>query len=131
MEKEVADTFLRCSNGREGIDARPRDVGGTFAWLARGGGRMESLTRKAGMEKQNVLEPDALRLLAALARLPDAPFPDRVMPGEVATSLGLGPAKAWRLFRELFIFGYYEYDISAYNGRLTEAGQCAAKDLIS
>jgi hypothetical protein len=92
---------------------------------------MESLTRKAGMEKQNVLEPDALRLLAALAKLPDAPFPDRVMPGEVATALGLGPAKAWAIFRKLFLLGYYEYDISAYSGRLTEAGRLAAKDLVA
>jgi DNA-binding IclR family transcriptional regulator len=92
---------------------------------------MESLTRKAGMAKQNVLEPDALRLLAALARLPDAPFPERVMPGEVATALGIPPAKAWGLFRELFHLGYYEYDISAYSGRLTETGRLAARDLIS
>ena len=72
------------------------------------------------------LEPDARRLLAALADLPDGPFPGRVMPGEAATALGLGPARSWRLFRRLFALGYYEYDISAYSGRLTAAGRRAA-----
>lgn len=72
------------------------------------------------------LEPDARRLLAALASLAEAPFPGRVMPGEAATALGFGPARSWRLFRRLFDLGYYEYDISAYSGRLTAAGRRAA-----
>lgn len=77
------------------------------------------------------LEPEAIRLLTALAALPDAPFPDRIMPGQVATGLGLSPARAWRLFRALFDRGYYEYDISAYSGRLTAAGRLAARDLTT
>ena len=81
------------------------------------------------MEKPTPLEPDALRLLIVLAELPDASFPNRVMPGEVATRLGLTPAKAWRLFRSLFEKGYYAYDISAYSGWLTPAGRAAAKDM--
>ena len=72
------------------------------------------------------LSSDARRLLDALAALPDAPFPERIMPGEAATSLGFGPAKASRLLRRLFVLGYYEYDISAYSGRLTPAGRQAA-----
>ncbi|MHC1788948.1 hypothetical protein [Solidesulfovibrio sp.] len=72
------------------------------------------------------LEPDARRLIAALADLPDAPFPGRIMPGQAATALGFGPARAWRLFRRLVALGYYEYDISAYSGRLTVAGRRAA-----
>lgn len=75
------------------------------------------------------MESDAIRLLTALAGEPDAVFPDRVMPGEVATRLGFSPVRAWRLFRVLFANGYYEYDISAYSGRLTRAGRAAAKDL--
>lgn len=81
-----------------------------------------------GMEHPDDLHPDARRLLCALARVPEAPFPDRVMPGEVATSLGFAPARAWRLFRDLFARGYYEYDISAYSGRLTDAGRKAAME---
>lgn len=77
------------------------------------------------------LEQDAIRLLLALAALPDAPFPDRIMPGQVATGLGLPPARAWRLFRALLDRGYYEYDISAYSGRLTQAGRRAARDLTT
>jgi hypothetical protein len=80
-------------------------------------------------EKKDGPEADAVRLLAALAALPDAAFPDRIMPGEVATRLGFGPARAWRLFRALFAAGYYEYEISAYSGRLTAAGRLAAQDL--
>lgn len=72
------------------------------------------------------LSPDARRLLDALAALPDAPFPGRIMPGEAATSLGFAPALACRLLRRLFVLGYYEYDISAYSGRLTAAGRRAA-----
>lgn len=72
------------------------------------------------------LESEAHRLLVALAGLPDAPFPGRVMPGEAATALGLGPARSWQLFRRLFELGYYEYDISAYSGWLTQAGRRAA-----
>ena len=87
-----------------------------------------------GVEKSgsgaNTLEAEAVRLLVALAALPDAPFPDRIMPGQVATSLGLSPARAWRLFRALFAAGYYEYEISAYSGRLTAAGRLAAQDLF-
>jgi DNA-binding IclR family transcriptional regulator len=82
------------------------------------------------MKHDDTLEPDALRLLVALAGLPDASFPDRVMPGEVATSLGIAPGKAWRLFRALFARGYYEYDISAYSGRLTETGRQAARVFV-
>ena len=37
------------------------------------------------------------------------------------------PGMAWKLLRRLFAAGYYEYDISAYSGRLTEAGRQAAK----
>ncbi|MFU2208265.1 hypothetical protein [Solidesulfovibrio sp. C21] len=81
------------------------------------------------MEEKDPLGPDAARLLASLAAQPEAAFPDRVMPGEVATRLGFAPGKAWRLFRTLFDKGYYQYDISAYSGRLTEAGRAAAKDL--
>ncbi|WP_428569652.1 MAG: hypothetical protein ACP59X_11510 [Solidesulfovibrio sp. DCME] len=77
------------------------------------------------------LDGDARRLLAALAAQPDAPFPDRVMPGEVATRLGHGPARAWRLLRALCTAGYYEYDISAYSGRLTEAGRQAARNVTT
>lgn len=73
------------------------------------------------------LDGEARRLLAALAEVPERSFPHRVMPGEVATRLGFGPAKAWRLLRALFAAGYYEYDISAYSGRLTEAGRKAAR----
>jgi DNA-binding MarR family transcriptional regulator len=75
----------------------------------------------------DALDADARRLLAALAAEPDAPFPGRVLPGETALRLGYGPAMAWKLLRRLFAAGYYEYDISAYNGRLTEAGRQAAK----
>uniref|UniRef100_I2Q1H7 Uncharacterized protein n=1 Tax=Desulfovibrio sp. U5L TaxID=596152 RepID=I2Q1H7_9BACT len=82
------------------------------------------------MDGGRALEPDAVRLLEALAALPDAPYPDRIMPGQVATSLGMPPGKAWRLFRALFTAGYYEYDISAYSGRLTAAGRLAAQDLF-
>lgn len=82
------------------------------------------------MDSENALPADAIQLLAALAALPDAPFPERVMPGEVATSLGLSPGKAWHLFRALFAMGYYEYDISAYSGRLTATGRLAARDLL-
>ena len=78
------------------------------------------------MELQDPLHPDARRLLRALASVPEAPFPDRVMPGEVATSLGLPPVRAWRIFRDLCTRGYYEYDISADSGRLTDAGRKAA-----
>ena len=76
------------------------------------------------------LDLDARRLLAALASLPEAPFPGRVMPGEAATALGLGPARSWRLFRRLFELGYYQYDISVYSGRLTAAGRRAAVRMI-
>lgn len=79
------------------------------------------------MTMEDGLDGEARRLLAALAAVPDAPFPERTMPGEVATRLGYGPAKAWRLLRLLFAAGYYEYDISAYSGRLTEAGRKAAR----
>ena len=72
------------------------------------------------------LPPDGRRLLKALAALPDAPFPERIMPGQAATSLGFAPARAYRLFRRLLVLGYYEYDISAYSGRLTAAGRRAA-----
>lgn len=75
------------------------------------------------------LEPDARRLLAALARLPEASFPDRVMPGEVAIGLGIGPGRAWQIFRALFVRGYYVYDLSAYSGRLTAKGRQAARTL--
>ena len=74
----------------------------------------------------DALDADVRRLLAALAAEPDAPFPGRVLPGETALRLGYGPAMAWKLLRRLFAAGYYEYDISAYNGRLTEAGRQAA-----
>ncbi|MEA4858074.1 MAG: hypothetical protein AAGU21_00865 [Solidesulfovibrio sp.] len=77
------------------------------------------------------LDGDARRLLAALAAVADAPFPDRVMPGETATRLGYGPARAWRLLRALCAAGYYEYDISAYSGRLTEAGREAARNVTT
>jgi Mn-dependent DtxR family transcriptional regulator len=73
------------------------------------------------------LDAQAARLLLALAAAADAPFPGRVMPGETATRLGLGPGVAWRLLRRLFDLGYYEYDISAYSGRLTAAGRQAAQ----
>ncbi|MYL83181.1 hypothetical protein GTA51_08530 [Desulfovibrio aerotolerans] len=72
------------------------------------------------------LSPAAWRLLQALAELPEAPFPGRIMPGQAATNLGFGPARACRLFRCLVRLGYYEYDISAYSGRLTAAGRRAA-----
>ena len=72
------------------------------------------------------LSPAAWRLLQALAELPEAPFPGRIMPGQAATALGFGPARACRLFRRLVRLGYYEYDISAYSGRLTAAGRRAA-----
>ncbi|WP_300158565.1 hypothetical protein [Solidesulfovibrio sp.] len=73
------------------------------------------------------LDGEARRLLAVLAAVREAPFPGRVMPGEVAVGLGLSPRRAWGLFRALFAAGYYEYDISAYSGRLTEAGRLAAR----
>ena len=73
------------------------------------------------------LDADARRLLAALAAEPDGPFPRRTLPGETALGLGYGPGAAWKLLRRLFAAGYYEYDISAYSGRLTEAGRQAAK----
>jgi Mn-dependent DtxR family transcriptional regulator len=79
------------------------------------------------MIMEDGLEDAARRLLVALAKLPEAPFPRRVMPGEVAVRLGFSPARAWKLFRALFAAGYYEYDISAYSGRLTEAGRAAAR----
>ena len=75
----------------------------------------------------DALDADARRLLAALASEPDAPFPDRVLPGETALGLGYGPGMAWKLLCRLCAAGYYEYDISAYSGRLTEAGRQAAK----
>ena len=75
----------------------------------------------------DALDADARRLLAALAAEPDAPFPGRTLPGETALGLGYGPGEAWKLLRRLFAAGYYEYGISAYSGRLTEAGRQAAK----
>ncbi len=75
----------------------------------------------------DILDAGARRLLAALAAEPDAPFPRRTLPGETALGLGHGPGMAWKLLRRLFAAGYYEYDISAYSGRLTEAGRQAAK----
>ena len=77
----------------------------------------------------DALDGDARRLLAALAAEPEAPFPGRTLPGETALRLGYGPGAAWKLLRRLFAAGYYEYDISAYNGRLTEAGRQAAKGI--
>jgi hypothetical protein len=73
-----------------------------------------------------VLDADAARLLTALAALPEAAFPDRIMPGEVAVSLGIAPRRAWRILRDWWARGWYGYDISAYSGRLTPAGRAAA-----
>ena len=75
----------------------------------------------------DILDAGARRLLAALAAEPDGPFPGRVLPGETALGLRFGPGAAWKLLRRLYAAGYYEYDISAYTGRLTEAGRQAAK----
>lgn len=77
------------------------------------------------------LDAEARQLLVALAAAPDAPFPDRVMPGEIATRLGFAPGRAWRLLRLFVELGYYEYEISAYSGHLTEAGRQAAGDLTT
>jgi hypothetical protein len=72
------------------------------------------------------LPPDAVRLLTALAALPEVSFPDRVMPGEVAVSLGIPPRQAWRILRDWWARGWYVYEISAYSGRLTSAGRAVA-----
>ena len=81
---------------------------------------------RSGAVDDDSLSPDARLLLQALATLPEAPFPGRIMPGQAATALGFGPARACRLLRRLVDLGYYEYDISAYSGRLTLAGRRAA-----
>ena len=81
------------------------------------------------MGEADALAPDATRLLRALAALPEASFPDRVMPGEVAVSLGIAPRRAWRILRDWWARGWYEYEISAYSGRLTPAGRAMATRL--
>ncbi len=78
------------------------------------------------MGEADALAPDAARLLRALAALPEASFPDRVMPGEVAVALGIAPRRAWRILRDWWARGWYEYEISAYSGRLTPAGRARA-----
>lgn len=81
------------------------------------------------MGEADALAPDAARLLLALAALPEASFPDRVLPGEVAVSLGIAPRRAWRILRDWWSRGWYEYEISAYSGRLTPAGRAMATSL--
>ena len=81
------------------------------------------------MGEADALALDAARLLRALAALPEASFPDRIMPGEVAVSLGIAPRRAWRILRDWWAWGWYEYEISAYSGRLTSAGRAMAARL--